>query len=801
MTETPSTPMVVSYDEESGAEEGTGAPAEAEAAGTPAPAPVAVEDSVQRRPGSPRPSRRDQVDTAVDSTHAGWVVGRIYDADAGAPIEGATVTIQEQGAFAVEGRTVATTDYVGQYRNSTNLGRVSTSWNVAGLVLGHLFGPATKKTSRIDVTQLNIRVAKQGYRLFEGAVRCRETSPENFSVDMEPILLVREAGAEVSTVADGWGAVGILDVRVEPRVVHPGESARVVARLRGPLAATVRKESGLFARHKKEKLHMSISSSVFAKRRSLYLGSTEEGSIAFSGEFSVPRSAKYPSQYVEALIETSPVEIVRGAKSKRALFQVVPKGADQTAARLRLDAAELADSGNSAEALEKLKELCARADATIDDQLSLARRSEQVHDYSTAATAMKTALGMMPPDARSVVIDGRELKREEARWQAIEGYTRALIEGGQASSVLSEVLPEVEKIKDKDRPRTVPPEIMVAIAAAHLELGDLDAAVAANKQLSRWERAVTTPRARAFHRDLRVAQAERATSENPRSAQAWAEYGRALMDQGKWEEAVTKLQAALEIDGSSSAIRRDLTYALLHLRGTEARIEENIDKALASAGDQVGISRKKRSENSNDWHTYATLLYRKAYQEYLDDDDDGAAKSLEQCREALTEAVRYGRAGADRQESTTVHSGSGFILATSDRVIAISGFASPEISCDHQMLMSLDALGANPDDYLAWYSLAAALLDLEQTDVGEAALQECLWLRPDFPEAKYAQALVFLQKGDRARAMSQLREAIALNPRHPYANRTLAQLCAEEGDMVGSAACLAAHAQVYGTAQ
>ena len=273
------------------------------------------------------------------------------------------------------------------------------------------------------------------------------------------------------------------------------------------------------------------------------------------------------------------------------------------------------------------------------------------------------------------------------------------------------------------------------------------------------------------------------------------------MDQGKWEEAVTKLQAALEIDGSSSAIRRDLTYALLHLRGTEARIEDNIDKALASAGDQVGISRKKRSENSNDWHTYATLLYRKAYQEYLADDDDGAAKSLEQCREALTEAVRYGRAGADRQESTTVHYGSGFILATSDRVIAISGFASPEISCDNQMLMSLDALGANPDDYLAWYSLAAALLDLEQTDVGEAALQECLWLRPDFPEAKYAQALVFLQKGDRARAMSQLREAIALNPRHPYANRTLAQLCAEEGDMVGSAACLAAHAQVYGTAQ
>jgi len=798
---TPSAPVVVGYGEESWAEEGAGAAAEPEAVGRPAPAPAAVEDSVQRRPGSPRPSRRDRVDTAVDSTHAGWVIGRVYDAATGAPVEGAGVTIQESGTFAIEGRTVATTDYVGQYRNSTDLGRVSTSYNVAGLVLGRLFGPATKKTTRIDVTQLNIRVAKQGYRLFEGAVRCRETDPENFSVDMEPILLVRETGAEVSTVADGWGAVGILDVRVEPRVVHPGESARVVARLRGPLAATVREESGLFARHKKEKLHMSISSSVFAKRRSLSLGSTEEGSIVFSGEFSIPKSAKYPSQHVEALIETSPVEIVRGAESKRALFQIVPKGADQTAARLRLDAADLEDSGNSAEAVEKLKELCARADVTIDDQLRLARLSEQVHDYSTAATAMKTALGMMPPEARSVVIDGKELKRDEGRWQAMAGYTRALIEGGQASSVLSEVLPEVEKVKDRDRPGTVPAEVMVAIAAAHLALGDLDGAVAANEQLSRWERAVTTPRARAFHRDLRVAQAERATSEKPRSAQAWAEYGRALMDQGHWEEAVTKLQTALEIDGSSSAVRRDLTYALLHLRGTEAKIGENIDEALASAGDQVGISREKRSENADDWHTYATLLYRKAYQQYLANDDDGASRSLEQCRQALTETVRYGRAGADRQESTTVHYGEGFVLATSDRVIAISGFASAEINCDHQMLMSLDALGANPDDYLAWYSLAAALLDLEQTDVGEAALQECLWLRPDFPEAKYAQALVLVQKGDRARAMSQLREVIALNPRHPYANKTLAQLCAEEGDMVGSAACLSAHAQVYGTAQ
>ncbi len=770
----------------------------ADAEGNAGSATTASVSAPPKRPGAPRPPRRADKGAAVESTHAGWVNGHVYDAVTGTPVEGALVVVQEKGAFATEGRTVAKTDYVGEYRNSTDLGRVSVSGNIAGILLGGLFGPATKRTSRIDVTQLNLRVSKSGYASFEGPVRCREMLPENFSVNMEPVLLVPEPTSEVSTAADGWGAIGIVGLEVQPRIVSPGDTVRVVAQLQGPRAAAVREHTSLFSTSKKAKLHMSISSSAFSKRRSLELVPSTDGGIVFQGELSAPTSASSPSQYVEALIETSPVEVVRGAETKRAFFQVAAKGSDRTAARLRLAAADLVESGDNAEALAKLKELCSSDRGTLDDQLWLARASEQVHDFPSAAQAWKTALGMVPPSAKTVMMEGKEYQREAARWQVLAGYTRALLAGGQASSVLSEVLPEVQAVKEKDRPGAVPADLMIGIGAAHLASGDLAAAVSLNDKLSQWKQTVASEQARTFHRELRLRQAEKAARDNPGSAQAWADCGRALLDQGQWEEGAAKLQEAARLDAANAAIRRDLTYALLHLRGAEQGIQESIDQALSSAAEQAGVGRKAKSQSFTDWHTYAMLLYRKAYQQYLAGDSAGASGTLGQCQGALTEAVSRGRAGAAAQEYTTYTASGGYVLAMTDRIIAISGFASPEASCDHQLLLGLDALADNPDDYLAWYSLAAALLELKQTESGEAALQECLRLKPDFPEASYARGLLLLQQGDRAQAESQLRQVLALNPRHPYANKTLAQLYAEDGDVVASAACLAAHARVYG---
>jgi predicted Zn-dependent protease len=352
--------------------------------------------------------------------------------------------------------------------------------------------------------------------------------------------------------------------------------------------------------------------------------------------------------------------------------------------------------------------------------------------------------------------------------------------------VLSELAPEVEKVRERDRPKRVPSAVAVAIAAAYLDTGKLTEAEAQHELLSKWPGALTSSEAGEFRRKLRMAQLEKAMRDAPESARTWADYGRALIDQGQWEEAVVKLQTALEKDPSSPAVRRDLQYALMHLQERPAETDADLEAALAAAEKQVGLGKgETRSKDFYDWHTYAMLLYRKAYLQ-RQAGDPGEAATLARSREMMVEAIKCGRAGADvRQTSDT-------------RSINIEGFAYPEAANDFMILDCLDILADHPEDYLARYTVATALLDMNQTEVAAEALAQCLKLRPDFLEGKYAGARLALQQGDREHCKELLGELLTANPRHPHANRMLAQLYMEEGDMVSSAACLATHAELYG---
>ncbi len=745
-------------------------------------------------------------DAAVATTDWGSAVGRVYDAVTGVPIEGARVVVQEGGMFAQEGRTLGTTDKVGRYDCRAPLGRISTKYSAAGVLggalgLGGLLGPASTTTRRIDATQLNLRVTKDGYHPFEGVVRCRRCDTDGFWVGLEPVLLTPAGSPEVSTSADGWGGLRILEVKVEPAIAHPREKVKVTARVQAPAAAASKEKASfldrLFGGGARSQLELAMYSSIWRRGKGLALVGEEAGVLNFAGEIGLPKSVSSPSVYITVAVERSPVEIVSGQGIKEVLLQVIAKDADTKAAELRLSAAGLEEQEDNSGAVAALKELCARPDAGLDDLLWLAWASENVHDQDAAVKALKQAIQQIPEGQRSVVMLGQEMRVDQARWQLLARYAAALLKNGQAEAMLTEVLPEVEKVPEKERPKQVPASVMVAIGSAYLDTGKLSEAQAVRDGLNKWPAEAIPTEARTFRHKLRMAMSEKAVTDDPGNAQAWADWGRALVDEGRWEEAVVKLQTALQHDPSMLAVQRDLAYALLHLKGREQSVDQQLDEAIAAAEKQVGGTPSvPESKSFYDWHTLGLLRYRKACQQHAQA-DPAEAGTLEASEHALVQAVKYGRAGADVQEYVAFTTEASY----STQEVSIAGFAYPEATCDYLVLDSLEALRQNRDDYLAWFTLATALLGLDQPESAAGGLAECLRLKPDFPEAKYAQAMLALQQGKTDESERLLREVLEANPRHPFANQKLAELYAEDGDTVAAASCLAAHAVVYGGAR
>ncbi len=742
-------------------------------------------------------------DAAVAATDWGSVVGRVYDAVTGEPIAGARVVAQAGGRFADEGRTVSQTDKLGRYDCRAPLGRVSTKYNVVGALggafgLGGLFGPVSTTTRRIDVTQIALRITADDYHPFEGIVRCRASDPNGFYVTMEPVLLAPEDRAEVSTTADGWGGVRILSVSVEPDIVRLRGKIRVKARVKAPAAVAERARASwlerVFGGGRPTPLGLAMTSPLWRGVRELQVTGRENGVVTFEAEAGIPKSVVSPSAWITVAVARSPLEVASGGASKRVLVQVISGDDERQAAKLRLFAAERQEKDDHPGAVEALRRLCALPGASLDDLLWLAEESERIHDFEGAADALERAEKIIPEKGDPVVVSGRQVKPEDARWEVLSRRARALLSNGEAARVLEEVLPRVEAVPEKERPETVPGELMVAIGEAYLDTGNLAKAEEVGEDLFDWSDAREETGERAFRRRLRLAVGEQGVKENPDSAKAWAEWGRALMDEGRWEEGAAKLRAALKLDPAAAAVRRDLAYALGHVSGEKSRGDEDLDSAIAAAerlvGGRNGIP---ESRDFHDWHTLGILLYRKARAQEAGGDADWR-DSMDACREALTRAVKYGRAGASIQEFLAYSPEASY----GTREVRIAGFAYPQAASDRVVLESLDSLDENPDDYLAWFALATAFLDLGEPDLAAPALRECRRLRSDFPEADYAEALLAKQRGHADEAAALLRKVLRANPRHPFANLKLAELYAARGDLAKTAGCLAAHAAVYG---
>jgi tetratricopeptide (TPR) repeat protein len=769
-------------------------------------------------------------DKAVEPTDWGKVIGQVYDARTGNPIANAAVSIQQDGEFAASGHGAGKTDAMGRYQCEAMLGRVSSNLDVGRLlntgIFGLLGGGATKKTKRVDITRLNVRVERPGYRPFEGVVPCRSVDAVHFAVTLEPILLAEASSAECSTAAEGWGMVRVVGVSVEPASMRPGATATVSVRVQSPPVA------------RPGDLKVVCTSPLWgAKPLELHARGDARGEpLIYSGKLTAPKARQTRVELVTAFVIASPYDIALPDSSpeaggsdllqQQALVQVIATESELRAADTRMEVFRLRQTGDNPEAAARLKTLCERPEATAWDLRQWAELSQVLHDSATAVAALKRLVEMTPA---------------AERLPPMGAYATALLSHEEGAKVLRECAPSVTTIKEKEWPKKVPLPLMLAMGQAYLQAKQVDQAAKINEALLKWpvakrhpgheglecprcrtwlgplgtqlERAqMPCPRCGAelgqpgacpgtteFRGALRLAQAQARRQADPGSAQARAEYGRVLVDLGRWEEAVDELRAALNADPNLRAVQRDLTYALLHLKGGESAVAESLDQALAAAEQQVLVGDGKKSSKSRDffaWHSLAILRYRRACQQ-RDATDPAAAATLARSEEAFREALKCGRTGADVQSGNY----SPFFGYTSPRIVAISGFAYPEANSDFVILDSLKALEKHPDNYLSHFSLGVALIDLGQPELAVGPIQTALKLRPDFVEARYADGLLALQRGDREAALDRLLEVTKANPRHPHAHLKLARLYTEGGDPAAAAACLAAYARVYGTSR
>lgn len=745
------------------------------------------------------------------TTTYGNVSGHVYDARTKMPIVEAFVVIQEDGQFAEKGKTTGRTDSTGKYKIQARLGRVSESIDVGkllywGAVVGLLFGEARKQTKKIDVSSLNVRVVKEGYKPFEGMVTVRKADAAAFSVELEPILLAPVSAPEASGVAAGWGPIRLASLRVEPAVLRPGSKAQIVAEIEGP------KDLLKQAVEQKEKSKSKTATALTSLKLSCYsmppyfyrspervkfvlffpVVSVRTGivkklrlqpdftadKLVFRGTFPVSKQAKSVDEILVAFVEETPFEIVEAAASRTCLLQVACSEEEYALAQKRVEAmSAFQEAQDAALALEKMQEICQSPLATAADFRRLAEFAEATHQYALAAEAMKKAIDKLAKKDKDVLLGE---------------YGRLLLLADEPQKVLNEFLPLVESIPAKSRPQQVPYDVMVSIGWAYLNTGEMEKATKINEELRQWKKTTAVTKFGAeFRQALRNAQAEAAYKAKPDDPQAIAEYARLLGDSGRWDEAVALLRKAVQKSPQDAGLQWDLHYALTKFRGSSASREAlNLDEALKAA--EAATTSDPKTGKTKDfyaWHRLALLQYRKAHQ--LSASNDPAASEMKKrCQESLLEALKCSRAAAKEEESEE--------LFGPGRLVTITGFAFVEANYDYLIFEALRVLENNPKDYLAYYNLAYAFLQLEQYDLATQALQEVQQRQPDFPQAHYIAALLAAQEGNLEVAEQKFKEVLQQNPWHPDAQLRLAEIYMQQGNPVAAAACLAAHAEWYG---
>lgn len=738
-------------------------------------APVTGAESQKQPSAAPVLGERDKL---AEPTHVGRVTGHVYDAVTGDPIAGAVVSIERDGVFPTTDKEQTRTDVLGWYRGNAEIGRVSSNIDVGRALLSSpvaiLLGSATHTTKRVDVSRLNVRVEAEGYKPYEGPLSVKSQLAGQFEVQMQPVLMVPTTASTVSTAAAGWGSIKLLSLSLNPATATSGQTVTATAVLKAAF------------RNARKDVKISCFCALWSKPKTFVpAGETADGALTYTVSFKAPPEKVTRAEEVVARIVGSTLDISMSGAEARALLQVVPNAGDAGETTTRAAAYDDLTAGKTQSAAESFNRLLERAQSATFDKVALAWLSDRLGDRDTALQMRKELY---------------EQENPKDNWRRFSDYTSALCEAERYTELATVAESALSKMKPKDQPKKVPASVLADLGLAYVATGQYDKASELNERLLDWPGSAADSYVAEFRNRYRLGKAEAALAADPEDPKALADYGRTLIDAGRWEEAVSKLKAALDRDPASASNQADLAYAIQHIGSAVAVASAPTDADIAAAkASTVLDDGKSPSRDFFTWHKLAMLQYAQARAQEAAAGpaaaDPAAAVTYADCARSLREALRLGRAGAKRR-SAQYSFAYGYISGSET---AVSGFLYPEADADLLLLDSLKQLAVDKNRYLAQFNLAAALIDLGQPSLARQPLEEALRLKPDFAEAQFLRALYLSKATQDDDALSALDALLTVNPLHPRANLVKADLLQQAGDSAAAAACLAAHAGIYGS--
>ena len=251
--------------------------------------------------------------------------------------------------------------------------------------------------------------------------------------------------------------------------------------------------------------------------------------------------------------------------------------------------------------------------------------------------------------------------------------------------------------------------------------------------------------------------------------------GAALEAQGRLEEAVRELQAAVRANPAHATARNTLGSAFeaqgrRELAAREYREALRIDPGYASAHYNLGrlLLEEGHTEDAIDHYRAAARI------------EPGDAALQAQLGAALQQAGRLAEAIEQARKALALDPGLESARYNLGRALLESGDANGAVG------ELGEAVRLRPDDPDARFALGVALATLGRSDEAVAAFRDALRLRPDDPAAHDALGQLLLASGALDEAIEHLRAGLRQRPDDADACSNLGSALAMKGDLVGA---------------
>ena len=708
---------------------------------------------------------------AVDKGSWGRVIGYVLDITNRQPVRDAVIAVEVDGKFPDQGKATGKTDATGRYSVEAKLGTIKSKVDVGRLLTSSLIvavlspRSVTKETKQVDVSQLRLRIRKEGFKPFLGRVTCAAIATNRYTVYEDDVLMAPAGSEYASCAPDNCRRERVEEFKVEPSVVQPGRRVTITAKLQLP------REPEVSYKLSAKSLRGGLSSKPIELRRS---GDAKQPGT-YSAVVSISKKPKWEADEV-ALEVVRDGTIVPTADVGPQLVQVASasqgeaarmcaqawaglRAGDLEAARAAADSATVADASR-AFAFELWGEVCWK----------LHRNSESVSAYRRLAE-------LHPKD--------------EGYYQALYGH--ALVSDGKPEEARA-AMEAVEK-----RVKRPAPEIFSVLARCDMAKGDIKGADAFLTKAAKGSFLSTE-----LQLQMSLERAQAGLAAAPQSPDSHLGMACALEAAGRTTEAAAEYRQALGLDPGSAWSYLDLGRLLMK-QGQPATAAPYLEQAVArndkSVEAKIGLGdcclrlgmyseavaqyeplAKVRKADFEVHHGYGLALLGSGQED----------KAIE----ALQHGLAYAR-GKGNVRDVGTYTGLGSVWYSGPKSTLITGFNCRKAVLDYVILDSIDALQKSPDNLPALADLGAALTELGLPDLALVHLNKCLESDPSMIEAKHARALAYLAQGKTAEASADLQEVIKADPLHPHAYLVLARMLSEGGEIEQAQALILRHQQNY----